>query len=82
MDESARRIPVTVAVGAMFLVAFTGWFAGVSVFLCAQRALLGAVGGYILAKLSKDAAARLTGQQRIRQKASPLQAARQQDNTR
>jgi hypothetical protein len=40
------------AVTSLFVIAFTGSFAGLEPFVCCRRALIGALGAYILASFA------------------------------
>lgn len=46
-----RRISLSIAVAAFFIMAIVGWLSGVEPFTCGLRALVGAVVLYVLAKM-------------------------------
>ena len=55
MQKSIRSIAVISAVLIFFVMAFVGWFAGLSPAACCQRALTGAVIAYVIVSLAAKA---------------------------
>lgn len=51
MPLHVRSISMRLAVTTLFVIAFAGSFAGLEPFTCCRRALIGAIGAYILASI-------------------------------
>jgi len=54
-----RRLAISIAAMAFFVLAGVGWASDVPVFVCAQRALAGAAGLYLLIRLGGSLAIRI-----------------------
>ena len=48
MPLHVRSISMSLAVACLFIISFVGWFSGLEPLVCCKRALIGAVGAYIV----------------------------------